>query len=972
MSPTTTTTLEHFAADGPIGPSIAIALGIALSLLITWTLFRESYVLGRRCTLLFWVLRLAALAVVLWMLLAPMKVLVETSTTRKAIVIATDVSGSMQTVDPAGTSDDVRWALAGGTGPFRTGPFRTGPFRTGPFRTGPSTTTESADRAVVALGVALRQLQLARESLQQRRQDRTAYESVSATALALSRVREHLRHILDRPQGPASSDKCRILANRVIKMFESAEFSVFGQVAAAIAKNRAPQNGWQEGLPDLEHRVASIKTVLLELARIAAENEGRELDRDTPQFMANARNVSRLDRAVTTVESLHGSLSTIREKADVRYASFDQAVHGLTSQPSLEKGRSEALSKRDASPVAPGTNLTGTNSKGTNLTAVFDALQRERQQQPFAAVILFSDVAHNQSGVRNPRDVAATLTDTPTYVVPVGNTRHVRDVRLHSVFAPTVAMRNDDIVIEASLQAFECEGQVCVVQLLQDGKAIDQREVVLDSGFASRTVRFERRVQALGTEHFRIAIEPIEGELSTDNNGRDFEVNVTRSDIKVLLADEFPRWEYRYLTQLFRRDDKVQCDELLFRPRMIATGRREATNSFPVTVDDWDQYDVVMLGDVPSEHLPVAPQESLVAYLAQRGGTLVMIAGQAAMPHAYQNQPLAEILPVAPVGGTVSAGSPGFESTGFEFRITADGRVHPALMIGETEEENAVAWDLVNRNLPLAAVSPWRRPLAAARTLIAAVPRNSAAADDEKNSAFLCWQPVGRGRIVYLAGPESYRLRFLRGDRLHYRFWGQLLRWAIAADLAAGSQYVRVRTDKSRYESREAVQVTVRLANAAGEPVVADDVSARMTCGNDTRTVPLVSDPQVPGAYRAEVGSLPPGAYRIEPVGAAVESLQRENQQEPAFADVTVYEELSTELTETRCDRALAQQIADMTGGQVVPPTAISEVLALTNLEPIVSTKVEHRPLWVQWKYLWIVFGCLQLEWIVRKRLGLS
>src|SRR5579872_2660486 len=131
MSPTTTTTLEHFAADGPIGPASAIAVGVAVSLLIAWTLFRESHVLGRRCTMLFWALRCAALAVVLWMLLAPMKVLVETSTTRKAIVIAKDVSGSMQTVDPEGTSDDLRWALVCGTGPF--------------------ITTAAADKAVAAM-----------------------------------------------------------------------------------------------------------------------------------------------------------------------------------------------------------------------------------------------------------------------------------------------------------------------------------------------------------------------------------------------------------------------------------------------------------------------------------------------------------------------------------------------------------------------------------------------------------------------------------------------------------------------------------------------------------------------------------------------------------------------------------------------------------------------------------------------------
>src|SRR5579863_6319138 len=148
MSPTTTTTLEHFAADGPIGPAIAVVVGVVLSLAIAWTLFREAHVLGRGRTFLFWILRFTALAVVLWMLLAPMKVLVETSTTRKAILIATDVSGSMQTVDPQGSADDLRWALARKPGEF--------------------TTTESADRAVAAMGIAVHQLQLAREAQQQR------------------------------------------------------------------------------------------------------------------------------------------------------------------------------------------------------------------------------------------------------------------------------------------------------------------------------------------------------------------------------------------------------------------------------------------------------------------------------------------------------------------------------------------------------------------------------------------------------------------------------------------------------------------------------------------------------------------------------------------------------------------------------------------------------------------------------------
>lgn len=940
MSPTTITSAEHFVVDGPFGPSIAIGLGLVLAMLFAYTLRRESTAIGARNVVLFWFLRTAAVSVVLWMVLAPTKILVETSTTRRAIVFVTDISGSMQTVDPIGSSDDLRWALA---------------------RNQSFSITREADQAVASLGVVLRQLRAASEAFQQRRQERELLDSVMAAHQAIEQAREHVRRIGEIPSEHRSLEKIQPFVNRLSKLLSGAELQSFAQNVNALKKNRTPvQIGWREGLPDLEHRISVIKNTAQELARAAAETEETPFASENDELMSSVHRASRLNRAFQSIESLQKTtLSSLDEKADLRFSSFDQTVQWMSGPPASQTFSRDTDIDVRKEPVA---------AASTDLSNLFATLQQEAVHQPLAAVFLLSDVAHNQPGEKHPRDVAATLTNTPVYVVPIGNTQHVRDVHLRSVFAPTVAMRNDDIVIEASLQAFQCEGEVCVVQLLQDGMPIDQREILLDSGLATRTVRFERRVSTLGTEQFQVAVTPIEGELTADNNLRDFEVNVTRNDIKILLTDEFPRWEYRYLTQLFRRDSKVECDELLFHPRMIATGHREETKSVPVTVDEWDYYDVILMGDLATDHLPVAAQESLVRYLQDRGGTVVMIAGTDAMPQAYQDLPLGEILPVEPVEHSeVNA------QGGYEFHITKEGLDHPALMIGETEEENRIAWSLVNHYAPLPFVSAWRKPKAAARPLIAAVPRESTnSRDDEQTSVFLCWQQVGRGRIVYLSAPESFRLRFLRGDRLHYRFWGQLVRWAIAADLGAGTKVVRVRTDKSRYSTRETVQVTIRLEDGRGEPVVADGVSANIIGSDDSRAISLTADPAVPGEYRGEIRSLTPGEYRIEPTGDAVELLQRENSQEPATATLSVQREQSSELTETRCDRALAQQIADVTGGQVIPPTAIDEILKLTNLEPLRSESIQEQPLWVHWKYLWFVFGCLQSEWIVRRRLGLS
>ena len=949
MQPTITDNSEHLALDGPMGFPIAIVVAFVLLLLFAWALRREQGVIGQGNAVFFWLLRAVALGVVIWMLLAPTTVRVRRSTTRRAVAVVTDVSRSMATVDPAGTSDDLRWALSAG-------------------RVSDSA-TQAADKALAAAGIAEHRLRQATQALREHRAESSVLEATSAARNAISRVSENVKAVVDRtPRTDAHSDSKKSaadssLATRILKMLAGPDFQAFTNLAKALERGRTPaQQGWRESLPDLEHRMAGIRRRLAELARNIAELDEQNLKKDQPAVIASAGQTSRLTRVGGFVQCLQDNvLHALRETADIHYSEFDETLSLLANQDSP----AQALRRHADRDLDPD-DKTGLK---TNLSSALAQLNRDRQQ-PLAAVFLTTDVIHNAANSPDPREVAAQMKGTPVYVLPIGNTRHVRDVILHSVLAPNVAMRNDDVVIEASLQAYDCQGETCVVKLLQDGDVIERRDVDFDSTVATRTVRFETRMAEVGVHRYQVSIEPLDEELSDLNNYDQFEVNVTRSEIKVLLADEMPRWEYRYLTQLFRRDGTIECDELLFQPRMIATGRRAETKTFPVTVNDWDQYDVVILGDISPQHFPAAAQETLVKYLQERGGTLVMIAGHEFMPHAYVNQPIEELLPVTAVSG------PGATSdlADYTFHVTKLGRDHNALMLGENAETTRLAWDFVNRNVPLYSLSKVRRPLPTARTLISAIPRTSLNQEaDSRESAFLCWQPVKRGRIVYLSGAETYRLRFLRGDRLHYRFWGQLLRWTIARDLAAGSERVRVRTDKSRYSNNESVQVVVRLHDAEGSPVSVASIQAVATSAEDqTFTIPLVADEQIPGQYRGEFEQLEAGAYRVEPTGAQVEKLIKDQQQQSTTASFTVRADLPLELLDTRSNLALAQQIADATGGQVLPPTAVEEVLLLTDLEPKVVERVETQPLWVQWKFLWIVFACLQTEWIVRKWKGLS
>ena len=180
------------------------------------------------------------------------------------------------------------------------------------------------------------------------------------------------------------------------------------------------------------------------------------------------------------------------------------------------------------------------------------------------------------------------------------------------------------------------------------------------------------------------------------------------------------------------------------------------------------------------------------------------------------------------------------------------------------------------------------------------------------------------------------------------------------------------------------VEVQVELLDAQGQPVLwepttekLDDESLRLQVGSgeNLRSVPLQPHDNQPGHFHAEIESLPPGVYQVRPIGAIVDDLlatAESTDEDELQATFTVNAEIPTELVDTRCNRVLASQIAELAGGQVVPPTAVKEILTLTNLEPVVSHRVQRQPLWLRWKYLWLVFGCLQTEWIIRKWKGLS
>jgi hypothetical protein len=459
----------------------------------------------------------------------------------------------------------------------------------------------------------------------------------------------------------------------------------------------------------------------------------------------------------------------------------------------------------------------------------------------------------------------------------------------------------------------------------------------------------------------------VSDERTEENNASKADVHVMEDKIRVLVADNYPRWETRYLLNLFKRDDRVSFDQLLFEPQLASgPGLR---SRFPTSLEEWAKYRIVILGDLLPAQLTAEHQRQLKAYVTEAGGNLIVISGREAMPGAFMNQPLGSILPIEPGNRPLPANSP------FYLHLTDEGSMSLATQIADNPGTSERLWREMSERLPVYGLSEFSKPKPTAHSLIwASVSKNSFNPGETSTRSFLSWQYVGAGRVVYLAAPVTYQLRYRQGDLFHHRFWGQLLRWAIARDLAEGSPSVRLSTDKSRYEQGEPTQTSVRLRQLDGRPVTGADVKiSAIQDGKLIQEISLREEAARPGNYSGALEQLPVGPVKLQVSGERVKALlDAENYRRPVETTVTIDPSGQLELRHPLANMPLLRQLADASGGMVIPPTGLEAALRALNLDPEVLESVTKKPLWNRWDLFWLFLACLSLEWAGRKYLGLS
>ncbi len=900
----TTDTVQQLTFAGALSWQALLGIGALLLLVSALLLRREANGSRRLLAPVLWLLRAGALAVVLWMLAAPTMLTRVRHTRPRSLAVLVDCSGSMGVADSPDDLDrdplELRWLMR-------------------------AAGLQAA--ATTHLDTAVAQIRLAARSIVQTPQ--------TASSRRDSRQAAAQRSQLLRAAG-AALDQAVSADSRL-----AAPIQTIARQLAEHASTPAPDQTDQAKLQAELIQLAQHTARLADESAVTALQALRPPDRD--RLLASAAQ-RRADLATSWLqESSARWLDRVKQQARLLAYAFDTQVSPLADH------------WTDASRPIEG-------SSGTDLTTALSQLAQDSAATSLTAAIVLTDGGHNAPS--DPLKMASGLSGLPVYLVPIGQTRAARDVLLHHVQAPRGVFKNDTILIEGMIDAHGCSGEELSVELVQDDTVLETQHLPVPAETSSHVFSFRREADQIGMQHFIVRVTPLPDERVKDNNREKLSVEVTEDKIRLLLADHLPRWEHRYLRNLFKREPRVQMDELLFEP-MRSSGTPAAGARWPADLDTWSQYRIVILGDVGPAQLDPAQQNLIERYVRERSGTLVLIAGEESMPAGLIGTPLERLLPVE-LSELPAASDPGFAVV-----VTTEGSTTPVLQLADDPAGSDRLW---REQIVLHRLSPYSHPRQSAHVWLATAPIDGAPPAGPPQQAFLCWHDYGAGRVVYLSAPMTYRLRYRQGDTYHHRFWGQLLRWAIARDVAAGSLTVHLATDQNRYKPSDLIRVWARLTRLEGDALTGAQLN--VTAEQDERAlarIDLRESAENPGLYTGVLRGLPPGSIRLRVQGPDVDALLKsEGRTEPVDTVVVIDPPDDLELRSTRCNLPLLEQIAQATGGQVLPPDAVAALVSHLDLAPEVSEEVTEQPIWTRWSFLWLFVGCLTAEWTIRKLAGMA
>ena len=480
---------------------------------------------------------------------------------------------------------------------------------------------------------------------------------------------------------------------------------------------------------------------------------------------------------------------------------------------------------------------------------------------PPVALVLITDGVTTEGETLGEVAAYARRKSVPVFSIGLGNEQPEPDLRLADLSVDEVVFVDDLVNFNFKVVGTGMQGRSVGVVLRENGQEVARDKIVVGADGQAQQGQLLYRPTREGDFEYVVELEKQPEQLHADNNSLSRIVSVRKAEIRVLMVQQYPNYEFRYLRQLLARDaaqtardaktgvarrGKIELKTVLLEADVDYDDPTTlAGHVFPVRKEDLLQFDVLIFGDVNPTYLSAAAMRNIVDFVTEKGRGVIFVAGPRFTPLAYRDTPLAPLFPIDLSTATLpDANQP--LTKGFTPRPTPLGAETPNMLLGDSPAQSLATWS----HLPPLFWLLQAKNKDAARVLA----DNPAAAD----ASGVHWpvftlQYVGSGMVLFHATDETWRWRRLRGDELFARYWLQTIRFLSRSKI--GSRTAELTVDRPQgYRRGESVALRVRFNDDRLAPAADDGVTVMVQRESSAKTaVQLTRSAAAKGLFEGQL-----------------------------------------------------------------------------------------------------------------------
>nr|MDQ3070674.1 glutamine amidotransferase [Acidobacteriota bacterium] len=586
--------------------------------------------------------------------------------------------------------------------------------------------------------------------------------------------------------------------------------------------------------------------------------------------------------------------------------------------------------------------------------AVAEIRNRYRDRR-LAGIVLLSDGA-DTGGL-----VASSAGGPPVFAAAVGAGEPQLDREVVSVSVDDEAQLQslmDLTIAVAARGTFD----PFTVRVLENGRAVHSQRVTPSR--AGGPIRLVVPVAPPREQPavYIVDVEQHADERVTTNNRRSVLVRPAERRRTVLLVEGAPGFEHSFLKRALGGDPALEVDAVVRKGQNEAgeqTFYVQATSDrapalgagLPASAADLFRYDALVLANIEADTLSSAQLEAVEAFVAKRGGGLLVLGARSFDRNGLRDTPIEAALPVSLTdrGDAVSASARGDAN---QLTLTSDGLLHPIMRVAGDAEASRRRW---LQTPSLSSTAGLGGPRAGAVVLA------TAGGAGGLGRPLVAVQRYGEGRSMIFGGEAAWRWRMLMpaADSVYDSFWRQSLRWLGGAsprpvevhgplDAMAGEPVqLGVRVRDASYTAASPSSVTVTVEGPAGE-----------------RETSMPAPSSEPGLQSAVFTPSQDGVYRV-----TAEVKWPDGRTDTAASSVLVGG-VDAEMAEPWRHDATLARIAEESGGALIAEGDLDTLPSLLQ-KAAGAPELREKELWHHPAVFLALVVFLSIEWALRRRWGL-